>query len=203
MIINYFGDGCFRLQSGDTSLLVDPNNNRLKADVTLKTLTLPDAHSTGFPQSDSGQAGQAAGSIDISEVSFPGEYEFKDIHIQGWPVKSESTGKFLKTVYLVKWEDMGFVFLGHASGNLEPEIVEELSEQDILFIPIGEHFFPEEAAVKFSKKLEPAVVIPSFSKKPDSLAKALGQKTEIQEKFVFKKKDLENLKNKAVILKTV
>ena len=184
MIINYFGDGCFRLQSGDTSLLVDPNNNRLKADVTLKTLTLPDAESHA-----------------INEISFPGEYEFKDIHIQGWPVAGESTGKFLKTVYLVRWEDMGFVFLGHASGNLEPEIVEELSEQDILFIPVGEHFFSEEAAVKFSKKLEPAVVIPSFSKKPDSIAKALGQKAEIQEKFVFKKKDLENLKNKLVILK--
>lgn len=193
MIINYFGDGCFRLQSGDTSLLVDPNNNRLKADVTLKTLTLPDAHST-----DSGQAESPA----INEVSFPGEYEFKDIHIQGWPVAKESTDKFLKTVYLVRWEDMGFVFLGHASGNLEPEIVEELSEQDVLFIPVGEHFFSEEAAAKFSKKLEPAVVIPGFSKKADSFAKELGQKAEIQEKFVFKKKDLENLKNKAVILKS-
>ncbi len=156
MIINYFGDGCFRLQSGDTSLLVDPNNNRLKADVTLKTLILPDA-----PSTSSGQAEPFA----ITEVSFPGEYEFKDIHIQGWPVSGESTGKFLKTIYLVKWEDMGFVFLGHASGNLEPEIVEELSEQDILFIPIGEHFFSDETAAKFSKKLEPAVVISSFSKK--------------------------------------
>lgn len=185
MIINYFGDGCFRLQSGDTSLLVDPNSNRLKADITLKTLTLPDAEPAA-----------------ISEVSFPGEYEFKDIHIQGWPVAKESTDKFLKTVYLVRWEDMGFVFLGHASGNLEPEIVEELSEQDVLFIPVGEHFFSDETAAKLSKKLEPSVVIPSFSKKPDSLAKELGQKAEVQEKFVFKKKDLENLKNKAVILKS-
>jgi len=185
MIINYFGDGCFRLQSGDTSLLVDPNNNRLKADVILKTLTLPDSEPPA-----------------INEVSFPGEYEFKDIHIQGWSVAKESTDKFLKTVYLVKWEDISFVFLGHASDNLEPEIVEELSEQDILFIPVGEHFFSDEAAAKFSKKLEPSVVIQSFSKKPDSLAKALGQKAEIQEKFVFKKKDLENLKNKAVALKS-
>lgn len=185
MIINYFGDGCFRLQSGETSLLVDPNSNRLKADITLKTLTLPDAE-------------PPAG----NDVSFPGEYEFKDIHIQGWTIKAESTEKFLKTIYLVTWEDMGFVFLGHASGNLEPEIVEELSEQDVLFIPIGEHFFSDEAAAKLSKKLEPSVVIPSFYKKPDSLAKELDQKAEIQDKFVFKKKDIENLKNKAVILKS-
>src|SRR3989344_8563487 len=103
MVINYFGDGCFRLQSGETSLLVDPNNNRLKADVVLKTLALPDNTS-----------------IEINEVSFPGEYEFKDIHIQGWPVEKESTAKFLKTVYLVKWENFNFVFLGHISEGLEP-----------------------------------------------------------------------------------
>ena len=185
MIINYFGDGCFRLQSGETSLLVDPNSNRLKADITLKTLTLPDAE-------------PPAG----NDISFPGEYEFKDIHIQGWTIKAESTEKFLKTVYLVTWEDMGFVFLGHASGNLEPEIVEELSEQDALFIPVGEHFFSDEAAAKLSKKLEPSVVVPSFYKKADSLAKELGQKAEIQDKFVFKKKDIENLKNKVVVLKS-
>ncbi len=185
MVINYFGDGCFRVQSGEISILVDPNSNRLKADAVIKTLTSADA--------DMSQT---------NEISFPGEYEFKGIQIQGWPVIGESTEKFLKTVYLVKWEGMGFVFLGHLSNGLEPEVVEELSEQDVLFVPIGDHFLSEDAAAKLAKKLEPSVVIPSFSKKPDSLAKALGQKTETQEKFVFKKKDLENLKNKAVILKS-
>jgi len=186
MIINYFGDGCFRLQSGDTSLLVDPNNNRLKADVVLKTLVAPDV----------------AASVTANEIAFPGEYEIKDIQVQGWPVSKESTEKFLKTVYLVKWEGLSFVFLGHISGGLEPEVVEEFSEQDVLFVPVGDHFLSDEEAVKFVKKLEPSIVIPSFSKKPDSFLKALGQKTEIQDKFVFKKKDLENLKNKAVILKS-
>lgn len=185
MIINYFGDGCFRLQNGETSLLVDPNNSRLKADVVLKTLIAPDT----------------AASVAANEIAFPGEYEMKDIRAQGWPVPKESTEKFLKTVYLVKWEGLSFVFLGHISEGIEPEIVEEFSEQDILFIPVGEHFFSDEEAVKLLKKLEPSVVIPSFSKKPDSFLKALGQKAEIQDKFVFKKKDLENLKNKAVILK--
>ena len=183
--MNCVGGGCFRLQSGNTSLLVDPNNNRLKADVVLKTLVVP-----------------TLDSVEANEVSFPGEYELKDIHIQGWAVPKESTEKFLKTVYLVRWEGLSFVFLGHISDGLEPEVVEELSEQDVLFVPVGDHFLSDEDAAKFVKKLEPAVVIPSFVKKSDSFLKALGQKTEIQEKFVFKKKDLENLKNKAVILKT-
>jgi hypothetical protein len=33
MVVNYFGNGCFRLQSGETSILLDPENNRLKADI--------------------------------------------------------------------------------------------------------------------------------------------------------------------------
>ena len=38
MVITYFGNGSFRLQSGDNALLLNPDNNRLKADVTLRTL---------------------------------------------------------------------------------------------------------------------------------------------------------------------
>ena len=38
MVITYYGNGAFRLQSGDTVLLLNPENNRLKADVTLRTL---------------------------------------------------------------------------------------------------------------------------------------------------------------------
>lgn len=41
MVITFFGNGSFRLQSGDTTLLLDPDNNRLKADVTLRTLAGP------------------------------------------------------------------------------------------------------------------------------------------------------------------
>ena len=186
MVINYFGDGCFRLQSGGTSLLVDPNNNRLKADVVLKTLISTDAPAAA-----------------PNEVSSPGEYEIKDIQIQGWPVPKESTEKFLKTVYLVTWEDMNFVFLGHLSNGLEPEILEEFGESNVLFAPIGGgHFLSGEAAAKLAKKLEPSAVIPCFFKTPNEFLKAIGQKAEAQEKFVFKKRDLDGLKTKAIILKS-
>ena len=72
MIVNYFGDGCFRLQSGELSLLVNPTNNRLKADVVLKTLAAPD----GVPLSG-------------AEIAFPGEYEIKGIEIHGLPMEKE------------------------------------------------------------------------------------------------------------------
>lgn len=184
MIATYFGDGCVRFQSGDTSLLADPNSNRLKADVVLKTLVA-----------------SSLVSVPANEISFPGEYEMKEIRIQGWPIAKESGEKFLKTAYLAKWEDLSIAFLGHLSDGLEPEILEELAEPDVLVIPVGDHFLEADAAAKLVKKIEPSVVIPTFMKSPNEFLKALGQKIDAEEKFVFKKKDLANMKGKAIILK--
>ena len=186
MIITYFGDGCFRLQSGDTTLLVDPNSNRLKADVVLKTLV--PANVAAAP---------------ATEFAFPGEYESKGMTIIGSPVATESTEKFLKNVFVVEWEEMTFAFLGHLSRMAEPDIIERIGEPDILFFPFdGKHFLSADGAAKLIKQIGPRVVIPSFGKNPDEVMKALGQKTDIQDKFVFKKKDLEGKQSKLVVLKS-
>src|ERR1700722_13202672 len=131
MIITYFGNDCFRLQSGETSLLIDSESNRLKADVVLKTLT-PTATSEALELDAS-----------ATSISFPGEYEAKGMEIIGFPVTGESTEKFLKTVYMVTWEEMKFVFLGHLSRPLDASLMEEFSEPDVLFLPIGGGHFLE------------------------------------------------------------
>lgn len=183
MVIQYLGEECFRLQSGETSLLVNPANNRLKADVTLKTLSAADA----LPEQ--------------GEIIFGGEYEAKDIEIRGWNVDAESTDKFVKTVYAVVWDDMRFVFLGHLSKSLDPELVEGLGEPDILFVPTGDsHFLDPEQAAKLVKQMEPAIVIPSWRKDAKEFLKAMGEKGEPQEKLVLKKKDLEGKKSQVVVL---
>jgi len=188
MVVNYFGNGCFRLQSGETSILLDPENNRLKADVTLRTLTAADA----------GSAGEAD---EPTTISFPGEYEIKGIEVLGFPVMAESTEKFLKTAYSVLWEDMKFVFLGHLSRPLDAAMMEEFSEPDVLFLPVGGgHFLEPEVAAKIAKQLEAKIVIPSFYKDTDEFLKALGKKAEKSEKFVFKQKDIATDKGRPVIL---
>jgi L-ascorbate metabolism protein UlaG (beta-lactamase superfamily) len=189
MVLTYFGNGCFRLQSGDTSILVNPENNRLKADVVLKTLTATDA---AVGAEDSG----------TTLISFPGEYEVKGIEVLGFPVAGESTEKFLKTVYVVLWEEMKFVFLGHLSKPLDAGMMEEFSEPDVLFLPIGGgHFLEPEVAAKIAKQLETRIVVPSFYKNPDEFLKALGKKGEVTEKFVFKQKEILSDKGRPVVLK--
>lgn len=193
MVINYFGNGCFRLQSGDTSVLVNPDNNRLKADVMLKTLTTtaPDAVATGNGEKS-----------DDVVISFAGEYEEKEIEIVGYPIVEESTDKFLKTAYAVLWEGMKFVFLGHLSKPMDATLMEEFSEPDVLFLPVGgSHFLEPEVAAKIAKQLEARVVIPSFYKSPAEFLKASGKKGEETEKFVFKQKDIATDHGRVVVLK--
>lgn len=179
MVINYFGNGAFKLQNGETTLLVDPDNNRLKADVVLRTLT-----PTSFSTSGGAEAPQ-------NEFSFPGEFEIKGIEISGVGVPEESTEKFLKTVYLATWDEIKIAFLGHISKPLSAETLDKLDDPDVLILPVGGgHFLAPEAAAKLVKQIEPSVIIPSFCKNPSDFLRALGKKAENAEKLVFKKKDL-------------
>jgi L-ascorbate metabolism protein UlaG (beta-lactamase superfamily) len=187
MVITSFGNGCFRLQSGETSILLNPENNRLKADVVIRTLV-----SVAEPLPEGS---------DQATVSFPGEYEIKGIEITGYQILSESTEKFVKTAYVVLWEDMKFVFLGHLSKPIDASLMEEFSEPDVLIVPSGGgHFLEPGVAAKIAKQLEATVVIPSFTKSPADFLKALGKKAETMDKFVFKKKDLVGEKERPVIL---
>lgn len=187
MVINYFGNGCFRLQSGEISILLDPENNRLKADTLLRTITPaenPEANDDGSVS-----------------IAFPGEYEVKGIEITGFPIATESTEKFLKTAYAVSWEGMKFVFLGHLSKPIDASLMEEFSEPDILFLPVGGgHFLEPDVAAKIAKQLEAKVVIPSFYKSPAEFLKALGKKGEDMDKFVFKQKDIAEDKGRPIVL---
>ena len=175
MVITYFGEGCFRLQSGETSILLDPVSNRLKADIYVRTLTPSEGEDLSLP----------------GVIAFPGEYEMKGIEVEGYGVPAESTAKFLKTAYAIQWEDVRIVVLGHLSKLPGVEVMEKLGEPDVLIVPVGGgHFLSAEDATKTIKQIEPSVVIPSFYKNLNDFWKAFGHKASPEEKFVFKKKDL-------------
>jgi L-ascorbate metabolism protein UlaG (beta-lactamase superfamily) len=176
MVITNLGEGCFRLQSGETSLLLDPIGNRLKADLVLKTAASADV---------------IDGSPDT--ISFPGEYEVKGIEVEGYGSAEESTAKIIKTIYAVTWEDIRFVFLGQLANVPGADVLEKIGDPDVLIIPVdSDHFFDPEAAAKLIKQIEPKVAIPNFAGEKDlkALRKAVGQDAPKEDKFVFKKKDL-------------
>ncbi len=188
MVINYRGQNCFDIQNGEISLLTDPPNNRLKADIVLKTrVSLAENELKNMPG---------------NEFSFAGEYEIKDIHFRGFPASpAEKKDKEIKTVFLVEWEDYRLAFLGQISAPLSPDILEEISEADILFLPIGEKYLTPEIAKQIVKQVEPKIIIPEIFKGGEKFLKLMEKKPELQNKLVIKKKDIEKLKNEVIVLK--
>ena len=132
MVISFYGEGCFKIQSGDMVLLVDPINPssgltqpRFKFDISLKTLSSLESEAAGKKENEGFQ------------IIGPGEYNIKDIDISGIGLINESSDKFIKNIFIVMIEGIKMCFLGHISEMPEADILEKLEEIDILFIPAG------------------------------------------------------------------
>lgn len=211
MIINWYGEGCFKIQTGGLTLLTDPLESssgltpaRGKNDLVLKTLT-------AWPLEEPADAKAMAGE-DGKIIRGSGEYEIQGIVVGGFPLLKDSSEKFLKTAYKVIAEDLTLGFLGHLSGELTPEANQALKDADVLFIPAGgKPFINQEAAAKLIKQLSPKFVVASFFKIPGlkrggsdwkDLADEMGQKPEVSEKLTIRKKDSAEQKGtKLVVLK--
>ncbi len=206
MTITFYGEDCFKIQSGETTILTDPfeaqtglTPPRFKADIILKTIT-------PFPFPN-----QLINPSTSQLIYGAGEYNIKDINIFGFGLIKESTENFLKTAYLVKTEGMNLCFLGHLSETPEPAILEHLEEIDVLFIPAGgSPFIEQKSAIKLVKQIEPKIVVPSFYKIPQLKRKADDlkifleefnhkEKIEPKEKLTIKKKDLEEIKKTEIV----
>lgn len=194
MIVTWYGEGCFKFQSGERTVLTDPFGSeagltpyRGKTDVVLHTMRL-------FPVPYA-----------LSEEGFvamgPGEYEVQGVSLEGWPAAPHRGGEGSVTAfYRFVMEEIRVGVVGYGSAVRET-MLEHLGGVDLLLIPAGgAPFIPEEEAAKLVKQLEPKLVIPSFFKVSGLTRKAgsvadfcteLGHKEgEAMEKFVVKKKDI-------------
>ncbi len=205
MVINWYGEGCFKIQTGGLTILTDPFDAstgltppRFKADVTIKTLTSLPIESTF-----------GAALTEEVTVHGPGEYEIKGVEIKGWPLEEKrSSEATLKTYYIVGVENMRLAFLGHMSEG-EASLLENLGTVDILFLPAGgAPYLDPEVASSLIKQLNPKMVITSFFKvsglkrkahEVKEFLKEIGEEAETQEKLTIKKSDLPE-RMRAVVL---
>ena len=194
MVIHWYGEGCFRVQTGGLAMLTDPiraesglTPPRFKADLTVRTLTAPP------PASSFG--GEASGE---TVVTGPGEYEIRGLEVRGWALMADR-GSF-KTYYRIVVEGLRLLFLGHASVMPEASLFENAGRVDLVFIPVGGPPYLEAVpAAKLIKQLEPKVAVASFFKVPGLTRKAhdpkaffkeFDQPFSPEEKITVKKTDL-------------
>ena len=192
MIITYHGAECFKISQGDLALVLNPQS-KMSADITL------------FSNGRS-ETAEKSGFI----IDGPGEYEIKDVFVKGF--LSEGPAKKINTIYLISFEGINLCFLGAlANATLPDEILETVENIDILFVPIsgasikdGVSTLDPASAYKLAISLEPSVIIPMHYTKI-TLGQFLkeGGETKVDsfDKFVVKKKDLDNKESEIVVLK--
>ena len=209
MVISYHGAECFKISQGDITLALNPisKDSKLKptrfgADITLITTNHPD-----FNGRDQTSRGDKSSFV----IDGPGEYEIKDIFIKGF--LSEGSDKQINTIYLISFEGMNLCFLGALANPILPdETLEAIEDVDILFVPIGEGGPAKDgastldpvSAYKLAVSLEPSVIIPMYYQKTalEQFIKEGGEaKVDSLDRFVVKKKDLEDKESEIVVLK--
>jgi len=135
-------------------------------------------------------------------VSDPGEYEIKDVFIQGIQDKAVDTEeKARPVIYRLTAEGVNVAFLGQLKRKLTDFEIEELGEIDILLLPVGGgEVMDSKLASETISVIEPRIVVPLHYDLPgiktkltgvDSFCKALGVcKRQDANKLKISKKEL-------------
>lgn len=210
MTITWYGQTCFRISTlkkgnGSVNILIDPFGREIglrppknEADILLITYNIK---------------GTLSGNFFL--INGPGEYDVKEVYIQGIPSKlSQEGGTSGKiTIYTIEAEGVKICHLGKLNQKeLTPDQIEKIGKVDILIIPIGgKETLNAGVAVKIMSQIEPKIIIPMYYQIPklkiklDNLTKfleSLGIKSlEPLSKLSIKKRDIPEEEVKVIILK--
>lgn len=215
MIINWFGQSCFKIQGDKAILVTDP----LGKDYGLKMPRLTaDIVTISHNHNDHNNAEAVKGINETKPfiIDRPGEYEVKDTFIYGIPAfhdnqKGKERGDNI--MYRIEMDGISIAHLGDLGHDLINGQIEKLEGVDILMIPVGGSYtINAKQATELISQLEPRIVIPMHYNLPglklknkidgiDAFCKEFGAcpKEEIN-KFKVTKKDLPQDNIKVVVL---
>ncbi|MFC1756884.1 MBL fold metallo-hydrolase [Patescibacteria group bacterium] len=190
MIITYYGVSCFKIQSGDRVLAINPPSKRsdfksprFQADIVFVSTDHKDYN--GFDNI-------AGKNKEPFLVEGPGEYEIDGMYISG---VDSGDGN---SVYVLNFEDLNLCHFGvFGGGELNSESREAVADVDILFIS------PFKDAKKVINQISPKIIIPMSHDKKELSAflKEFGQDVKPVEKLTLKKKDILGKKTEVIVLK--
>lgn len=216
MHIIWHGQSCFQIQTSrnkgeQVSVVIDPFDET--TGLKLPSLTADVLLITHFHDDHSNKKAVKGNPFLIEG---PGEYEIKEIFVQGIPSfhdDKEGKEKGLNTIYTIDEEGMRLCHLGDlGQKELLPDQVEKIGNIDILMVPVGGTYtIDAKTAAKVISQIEPRIVIPMHYHLPklklkldsvDKFLKEMGKKTvEALPKLLIKKKDLSGEETKIVVLK--
>ncbi len=177
MYISWHGLSCLRVQTKETTLLIDPfsaktglTSPRLQADLIL------------FSESDNPQR-EAAQKTASFVLAGPGEYEVHGVSVTGTGVEEQRDGKpHLLTLYTLTAEGVLVGFLGPLGRTLEAQELEHLQDVDVLFVPVGGNgVMTAKQAMETVSEIEPRMVVPYYYRIPRLTVKLDGVEAFLKE----------------------
>ena len=165
MEITWYGQSCFRLRSRGLSVVTDPYGPSTGLKLPRLTATVV---TVSHEHEDHNNVEAVKGSPFV--ISGPGEYEVEGIFVIGvatW--HDDKGGRELgrNTAYLIEFEDLTICHLGDLGHVLSQEQVEQLSNIDVLMVPVGgRSTLTGTRAAEVVGLLEPGIVIPMHYRVP-------------------------------------
>ena len=221
MQITWKGQSCFQILSNQgknnhVSIVIDPFDEatglrvpKLEADIVLVT----------HQHHDHNNVKAVSPSPGSTESPFliqgPGEYEIKEVFVQGIPAFHDSVGgkeRGTNTIYVIEAEELRICHLGDlGQKELTSDQIEKIGEVDVLMVPVGGVYtISAKEAVKIMSQIEPSIIIPMHYQLPklkikleglDKFLKTMGiKRLEPTQKLSVKKKDISAEEAKIVIL---
>ncbi|MBI4321819.1 MAG: MBL fold metallo-hydrolase [Chloroflexi bacterium] len=163
MEITWLGHACFRIKGKDATIVTDPYDKSVGYQLGKQTADIVTVSHEHFDHNADGAVG---GNPKL--VKGPGEYEIKGVMITGIQTFHDGEGgkkRGKNTVYLIEMDDLVTCHLGDLGHVPTPEQVEQMSNVDILLIPVGGNFtINASQAAEVISLLEPKIVIPMHYK---------------------------------------
>lgn len=204
MVITYHSGQCFKVSFGNTTLAFDPIGKQSKltavkfgSDVAFVSMNHPNFN---------GIENVSHGNKQPFVVAGPGEYEIGDVTARGFGVETTYEGiKRYNTIYQVRLEEMNIIFLGAlGDAEIDPKILSELGDIDILFLPIGGgDVLDVPPAAKLAAKLEAKLIIPMHYDKvalTTFLKESGAEGVKPEEKLTLKKKEVNEMEGEVRVL---
>jgi L-ascorbate metabolism protein UlaG (beta-lactamase superfamily) len=173
MEITWLGHSCFRLRGKEVTVVTDPFAPQIGYSlgrVNAQIVTVSHEHP--------GHNNAAAVGGNPRVLRGPGEYEIQDVLITAVAsYHDDERGKRLgrNTIYLLRIDDLLVCHLGDLGHLLTDAQQEEISDVDILFVPVGgKHTINASQAAEVISQVEPRVIIPMHYATPATEGKIEG-----------------------------
>ena len=163
MEITWYGQSCFRLRSRGLSVVTDPYGPSTGLRLPRLTATIV---TVSHEHEDHNNVDAVRGSPFV--INGPGEYEIEGIFVIGvstWHDDKGGRDLGRNTAYLIEFEDLTICHLGDLGHVLTQEQVEQLSNIDVLLVPVGgRSTLTGTRAAEVVGLLEPRIVVPMHYK---------------------------------------